>query len=79
MEAKAILNLYETRSFTTSRLEGDREFACITNEILPAVLTVADTDNHVHEVERSIRTIKELVHCTVQGLPYRRVPRPQKV
>ena len=45
------------------------------DEVLSTVLNTADADDHVHEVERSIRTIKERVRCTVQGLPYRRVPR----
>ena len=74
MEAKAILNLYETRGLTISRMEADREFVCITNDMLPTVFNVADADDHVHEVERSIPTIKERVRCTVQGLLYRCVP-----
>jgi hypothetical protein len=75
MEAKAIINLYETRTFEISRVEADQEFACITNDLLPVVMNVADADDHVAEVERSIRTIKERVRCIVQGLPYRRLPK----
>ena len=75
METRAILHLYATRGFIISRIEGDREFSCIVNDVLPTALNVADADDHVHEVERSIRTIKERVRCTVQGLPYRRLPR----
>ena len=30
---------------------------------------------HVEEVERSIRTIKEQVRCTIHGLPFRNYPR----
>jgi hypothetical protein len=75
MEAKAIINMYEARGFVITRVEADREFACITNDILPTVLNIADADDHVSEAERSIRTIKERVRCTVQGLPYRRIPK----
>jgi hypothetical protein len=75
MEAKAILNLCQTRGFDTFRTEADRELTCITNDVLPAALNVAKADDHVHEVERSIRTIKERVRCTVQGQPCQRVPK----
>ncbi len=75
METKAVINLYETRGFNITRVEGDREFCCIENELLPVALNTADKDDHVHEVERSIRTVKERTRCTVQGLPYRRIPK----
>ena len=36
---------------------------------------VADADDHVAEVERSMRTIKERTRCLIQGLPFKRVPK----
>jgi hypothetical protein len=68
MEAKAVINMYETRGFNITQIKGDREFSCITNDVLPVTLNVADADDHVHEVERSIRTVKEQTRCTIQGL-----------
>jgi hypothetical protein len=73
MEAKAVINLYETRGFTISRIEADHEFNCITNDMLPVAMNIADANDHVHEVKRSIRTIKERTRCTVQGLPFKRI------
>jgi hypothetical protein len=75
MEAKAVINMHETRGFNISRIEADGEFNCISNDILPLPLIIADADDHVHEVERSTRTIKERTRCTVQGLPFRRIPK----
>jgi hypothetical protein len=75
METRAIVNMYKSRGFNVTRLEADQEFQCITNDVLPTILNVADADDHVHEVERSIRTIKERTRCTVQGLPFRRMPK----
>jgi hypothetical protein len=75
MEARAAIHLYEARGFTISRVEADREYACIQNDLLPTPLNVADADDHVAEVERSIRTIKERTRCSVQGLPFRRIPK----
>jgi Reverse transcriptase (RNA-dependent DNA polymerase)/Zinc knuckle len=75
LETKVIINLYETRGFVISRVEGDHEFACLTNDLLPTPINICDADDHVHEVERSIRTIKERTRCLVQGLPFRRIPK----
>jgi hypothetical protein len=57
-----------------TRVEGDREFSCITQDLLSTPINIADADDHVHEVERSIRTIKERTRCLIQGLPFRRIP-----
>jgi hypothetical protein len=75
MEMQAVLNMYEARGFNITRVEGDREFACITNDILPIQRNAADADDHVHEVERSIRTVKERTRCAVQRLPFKRIPK----
>jgi hypothetical protein len=58
MEACAALNLYETRGFNISRAKADQECSCITNDLLPIPINLADADDHVAEVEWSIRTIK---------------------
>jgi hypothetical protein len=71
-----VINMYEMRGFSVTRVEADREFSCIGNELLPTPLNVADADDHVPEVERSICTIKERVRCLVQGLPFfKRMPK----
>ena len=51
METKAILTLYATRSFTISRIEWDREFACITMKYflqfsIPQTLTTTSTKSN---------------------------------
>jgi hypothetical protein len=75
LEAQAVINMYEARGFNITRVEADREFSCITNDILPIALNIADADDHVHEVEWSICTVKERTRCTIQGLPFRRIPK----
>jgi hypothetical protein len=75
METQAVIKLYETRVFTVTRAKGDQEFSCLANDLLPTPLNIADTDDHVAQVERSIRTIKERVRCLVQGLPFKRIPK----
>jgi hypothetical protein len=75
LETQAVIGMYQARGFTIARVEADREFKCITNDLLPIDLNVADADDHVHEVERSIRTVKERTRCRIQGLPFRRIPK----
>jgi hypothetical protein len=75
LETQAIIHLYQTRGFTVTRVEGDREFSCLENDLLPTPINIADADDHVAEVERSIRTIKERTRALIQGLPFRRIPK----
>ena len=58
-ESLVVINMHKARGFNITRVEADREFLCIQNELYPTDLNVADADDHVHEVERSIRTVKE--------------------
>jgi hypothetical protein len=75
MEARAVTDLYEARAFNISRIEADQEFRCITNDLLPIPVNVAAADDHVAKVEQCIRTVKERMRCTVQGLPFQRIPK----
>ena len=51
------------------------EFGCIRNDVLPTRLNVTAADDHVGEVKRSIRTIKERTRTTIHGLPFKRLPK----
>ena len=74
-ETQTIISFYAARGINIVRVEGDHEFRTIKKGILPTEINIADADDHVAEVERSIRTIKERVRCLLQGLPFRRVPK----
>lgn len=74
-ETRVVKTLYETQGFNVPDIHADKEFACITLDMLPTRLNIVDADDHVHEVERSIRTIKERIRCTIHGLPFRRIPK----
>jgi len=60
-----ICNLYEARGFRIS----DNEFSSIRESILPIELVIVGKGQHIPEVERSIRTLKEDVRTTIHGLP----------
>jgi hypothetical protein len=71
----SVLRLYDRRGFTVTRVEADHEFAPLIHDLLPTQCNIAAADDHVAEVERSIRTVKERVRSLLQGLPFKRVPK----
>ena len=73
-ELKDVFHLYKSRGFEVADLHADNEFAPLQNSIRPVIANIVAADDHVGQVERSIRTIKERVRSTVHGLPFRRYP-----
>ena len=69
-----VLRMYVARGFTIGAVESDNEFACLKPDLLPINLNVTAKDDHVPEVERSIRTVKERHRTCLHGLPYKRIP-----
>ena len=71
----AVLNTYAARGFDVVAIHADIQFECLKNELLPIRLNLTAQDDHVGEVERSIRTIKERVRADVHSMPFQRLPR----
>ena len=69
------MHIYTSRGFQISDVHADGEFECLRNDLAPIHLEIAPPDEHIHDIERSIRTIKEGTRCIVHGLPYKRYPR----
>ena len=83
------IKLYVGRGFSIRDVHGDSEFECVKEELInlhkedglrdlpgPIHLEVCTMNEHVKEVERSIRTIKDMLRATAHGMPYQRLPRP---
>ena len=70
-----VLAIYQGRGFTITEIKAHLEFECIRNDMRPIDMDIVPVDEHVGEIERSVRTTKETTRCTVQGLPYKRYPR----
>ena len=62
--------MYKSRGFNISDLHANMEFECIRNNVLPSMLNVTAADDHVGEVEQSIRTMKERARTTIHSLPF---------
>ncbi len=71
-ETKQVIELYEQRGFQIMDIHADNESECIRHDIRPIELDTVPVDEHVGEIERSIRTTKERTRCTIHGLPYSR-------
>ena len=83
-----ILALYARRGFHITAIHADHEFECLKDSLAslhtlpawthlpgPITMDICTPNDHVKEVERSIRTVKETLRATVHGLPYKRLPR----
>jgi hypothetical protein len=70
-----VIQQYSARGFTVTSIITDIEFECIRTSLPNIQLETVPPEEHVGEVERSIRTIKERVRSTVHGLPYTQLPK----
>jgi hypothetical protein len=69
--------LYKARGFKITMTHADEEFMSLRHPLLELDsirLNIAATNEHVPEIERGIRTIKEQNRSTVSGLPYKHYP-----
>ena len=69
-----VFKIYDSRGFQVSHLLADSGFQGIARDILPIRYNPSSAGEHVPEIERNIRTLKERVRSTIHGLPYRHHP-----
>ena len=69
------VRLYQDRGLAVVNIHADKEFECCRTKLSPIILNIAGAGMHVGEVERSIRTIKERVRCSIHGLSFKSYPR----
>ena len=70
-----VLSLYQSRNLTVSQIKCDNEFACVQDAFFPIFFNVVATEEHVGDVERSIRTSKQDARSLIHGLPFSSCPR----
>ena len=66
---------YTKRGFEVVDIHADKELECLRESLGNVSLEICGPGEHVPEVERSIRTMKETMRATAHGLPYRRLPK----
>ncbi len=76
---KPIQDYYIRSGFQVKTLNADGEFAPLQEKIqaLPGgpKVNITSANEHVPEIERKIRTVKERVRAVRHGLPYKNVPK----
>ena len=70
---QSVLNLYTNRGFVIDAIFADYEFEAL--RPWHPNLNTAAADEHVPDIERQIRTIKDSTRSTYRMLPFRRIPR----
>jgi hypothetical protein len=73
---KQVCRIYRTRGFRVELLLMDGEFESLRGDMAELGITLNTTakDEHVGEIERYIRTIKERTRCIYNTLPFTRMP-----
>jgi hypothetical protein len=66
---------FKQRGFDIIAFNGDNEFEKLRDHVSPTPLNIVGRGEHVGIIERSIRTVKERVRCSCQGIPYKRIPK----
>jgi hypothetical protein len=69
-----VLSHYRSRGFSPAAIHADSEFQFLPAHFPDVSFHFVPLSDHVPEVERSIRTIKEDARTVIHGLPYQRLP-----
>ncbi|GAX19421.1 hypothetical protein FisN_4Lu403 [Fistulifera solaris] len=70
-----VVKLYERRGLKVVTINADREFAPLETDFPKVTFNFASADEHVPEIERYIRTVKDRVRSRYNTLPFTRIPR----
>jgi Reverse transcriptase (RNA-dependent DNA polymerase) len=73
---KNVKNVYMKRGFNISIILMDGQFESLRGDLseMKITLNTVSNDEHVPEIERHIRTIKERVRCIYNMLPFKKMP-----
>jgi hypothetical protein len=71
---RKILRLYQSRGFKVETALMDREFECLRDDIPELNLNTTAASEHVPDIERQIRVIKERMRAINITLPFKRLP-----
>ena len=60
-----------SRGLKVIEIRADGEFKCLQADLLPCILNITAPGEHVLEIERSIRTVKESTRTLQYDLPFK--------
>ena len=68
---KKIIGIHKAQNLNVIQIDTDMEFKSLESQLLPIKINVAAANEHVSDVEQSIRTIKEGTRTLLHGMPYK--------
>jgi hypothetical protein len=71
---KRVFEIYNKRGFNIQTALMDREFECLRDDIRGVILNTTATSEHVPEIERKIRVVKERARAIWSTLPFNAIP-----
>jgi hypothetical protein len=73
-ELENVIDIYTARGFKVTDCHGDNEFdtKAIKARFKKIIFHICGRNEHVNEIERSVRTVKERSRTTCHAVPYRR-------
>ena len=71
---KHFINQFSNRGISIAGIHGDNEFEKIKQLVAPIPVECCGREEHVPDIERGIRTLKEWSRCTTSTLPYSKIP-----
>ena len=69
--------IYKAWGFVIDTIHADEEFQSLNPPLLDKfniLMNIATTNEHVPEIERMIRVVKEHIRSTVHGVPFKQFP-----
>ena len=71
---KKVLGPLRTRGFTFSIINLDKEFQKLENRV-SAHLEICAARQHIHRIERDVRSVKDRMRCFWVPLPFKKAPK----
>jgi hypothetical protein len=71
-----VINIYKMRGFKVTNCLLDGQFECLSNQLagLGVRVNITSRNEHVPEIERHIRTLKERARAVLTTLPFKKIP-----
>jgi hypothetical protein len=69
------LTVYRNRGFHPTAIHADGEYTTMQASFPDIRFTICAADDHVPEIERAVRTVKETIRATIHGMPFPYLPR----
>jgi len=73
-QSKMLINMHHARKIIIKKVNADNEFKNLAEELRPIPVNIVGADEHVGDIERSNRTVKDHTRCHVHRLSYKRYP-----